>query len=351
MSQRSTGRRIANVAAFGGGGLGAVGVIFTGVLIGQALIARRSIPLAESPPPRSDGRYGTGHPGQPITLAVLGDSTAAGYGVDAPRHTTGALLAAGLAEQLHRPVNLRCYAIVGAESEDLPPQVEKAVEARPDLALIMVGGNDVTHRRRIPDSVAHLVRAVRALRAVGTEVVVGTCPDLGTIKPLQRPLRWLATRWSRRMATAQTIAVVEAGGRTVSLGALLGPAFAAEPDRMFSSDQFHPSADGYSMAAAALLPTLVAALGVDHDEADLAQPRLAVGEGVRSLPEAAAAAAGQAGTEVSRTQVAGRERGPTGRWAELRLRVWRSTEHPSDPAGGGSNVRLPGQQSAAWSET
>ncbi len=351
MSQPSRARRIASVAAFGGGGVGAVGVLFTGVLIGQALIARRTIPNAEAPPPRSDGRYGPEHPGKPITFAVLGDSTAAGYGVLTARHTIGALLAAGLAEQLNRPVSLRCVAVVGSESADLAPQVEQAVEARPDVALIMIGANDITHRRKVPDSVAHLVRAVRALREVGAEVIVGTCPDLGTIKPLQRPLRWLATRWSRQMATAQTIAVVEAGGRTVSLGDLLGPAFAAEPDRMFSWDQFHPSADGYAVAAAAILPTLVAALRERQGAAEQEQPRLGLGEGVRSLPEAAAEAASQAGTEVSSTQVGGRERGPAGRWAQLRLRVWRSTEHPSDPAGSGSNVRLPGQQSAAWSET
>ena len=39
--------------------------------------------------------------------------------------------------------------------------------------------------------------------------------------------RLLARKWSRDLAAAQTVAVVEAGGRTVSLGDLLGPEFAA----------------------------------------------------------------------------------------------------------------------------
>lgn len=344
MSQFSMTRRVATAVAFGGGGLTAAGALFTGVLIGQALAARRTIPLAESPPPRCDGRYGDEHPGEPVTFAMLGDSTAAGYGVDAPRHTMGALLAAGLAEQLRRPVLLRSFAVVGAESADLAPQVERAIDTRPDIAVIMVGGNDVTHRRKIPVAVSHLVRAVRALRAAGVEVVVGTCPDLGTIQPIQPPLRWMARRWSRQMAMAQTIAVVEAGARTVSLGDLLGPAFAAEPDRMFSWDRFHPSADGYAAAAAAMLPTVVSTLG----GGDEPRPRLAAGEGVFSLPEAAAEAALWAGTEVSRAQVGGRERGPSGRWAQLRHRVWRRTEHPSDPAENGPTVRLSERQSPAW---
>src|SRR2546429_6684469 len=133
----------------------------------------------------------------------------------------------------------------------------------------------------------------------------------------------MARRWSRQLAVAQTVAVVEAGGRTVSLGDLLGPQFDAEPDRMFSTDRFHPSADGYAAAAGALLPTVLTALQPGDEPR-----RLGVGEGVRSLPRAAVEAADRAGTEVSRTDVAGRERGPAGRWAQLRHRGWRRPEHP-----------------------
>ena len=71
--------------------------------------------------------------------------------------------------------------------------------------------------------------AVRQLRAAGAQVVVGTCPDLGTVQPIRPPLRWLARRWSRQLAAAQTVAVVEEGAWTVSLADLLGPRFAAEP--------------------------------------------------------------------------------------------------------------------------
>jgi hypothetical protein len=118
------------------------------------------------------------------------------------------------------------------------------------------------------------------------------------------------------LAAAQTVAVVEAGGRTVSLADLLGPRFEAEPHRMFGFDRFHPSAAGYAAAAAILLPTCVAALGV-RDERRISP---ADGEGVTSLSEAAYDAAKVGGTEVTATEVAGRERGPAGRWALLRHR-------------------------------
>src|SRR5262249_29168290 len=141
------------------------------------------------------------------------------------------------------------------------PQREEALAWRPDLAVILVGANDVTHRIRPSVAVAHVGTTVRLLRAAGVQVIVGTCPDLGTIRPIQPPLRWLARQWSREMAAAQTVAVVEAGGSTVSLGDLLGPEFAAFPERMFSADRFHPSAAGYLAACAALLPTVIAAAG------------------------------------------------------------------------------------------
>jgi hypothetical protein len=42
---------------------------------------------------------------------------------------------------------------------------------------------------------------------------------------------------------------------------LLSPEFLAAPDRMFSSDGFHPSAAGYELAAKLVLPVLASALG------------------------------------------------------------------------------------------
>jgi lysophospholipase L1-like esterase len=304
-------RRLAVAAAYGSGGVGLAGALAAGVLLGQAKQARRAIPRPQQPPPRCDGRYGGHHAGEAVRLAVLGDSTAAGYGVRTAAETTGARLAIGLAEGLRRPVQVRSFAVVGSLSAGLVPQADLAQAWRPDLAVILVGANDVTHRVRVGTAVRYLAAAVGAMRVVGAEVVVGTCPDLGTIRPIQPPLRWLARRWSRDMAAAQTVAAVEAGARSVSLADLLGPTFDAQPEVMFSADRFHPSADGYGQAAAAILPALLAAAG----QAPVSPASPMAGEGVRSLAQAAVQAVDQAGTVVSGTTVAGRAHGPAGRWA------------------------------------
>ena len=209
-------------------------------------------------------------------------------------------------------MRLRRVAVVGSMSSGLPYQVDAALEYAPDVAIILIGANDVTHVSARPVAVRHLGDAVRRLRATGCKVVVGTCPDIGAIQPIKPPLRWLAAKWSRDLAAEQTVAVVEAGGRTVSLGNLLGPMFAADPVRMFSSDHFHPSAEGYARAAAVVLPTLLAVLNQDTLGE---QHRPAAGD-VLSLPEAAQEAVRAAGTEVSAA------RGPAGRWAVLRRHPW-----------------------------
>jgi lysophospholipase L1-like esterase len=298
------------------GTVAGVTALSAGLLLRQAADARKIIPLAEAPPPRGDGLYGAKFGGRPVTMVIMGDSSAAGYGVHRPRETPGALLATGVSRRLHKPVRLHRVAVVGSMSSGLPYQVDAALEYHPDVAVILIGGNDITHASDRAAAVRYLGDSVRRLRGAGCRVVVGTCPDIGAIQPIKPPLRWLARKWSRELAAAQTIAVVESGGSTVSIGNLLGPMFEADPGRMFSADHFHPSAEGYARAAAVVLPTLLAVLGEDD------RPALTGTEGVRSLEEAAQEAVRAAGTEVSAAQVDGRERGPAGRWAELRRHPW-----------------------------
>lgn len=237
------------------GGLAAATVLVTA---GQMVVAKRSIPVPQGPPPRGEMAYGPRSRGKAFTMVMLGDSFAAGYGAERSRETAGALLAAGLARHLRRRVVLRTLAVVGSETPDLRRQIDEAVTLAPDIAVIFIGGNDVTQLSPHRALVRELSDAVRRLRLAGCDVVVGTCPDLSVLPAFQPPLRWLAWFLSHRLALWQTIAATGAGGWTVPLGRLLTPAFRAEPGRMFSHDRFHPSADGYAVTAAVTLPTLLA---------------------------------------------------------------------------------------------
>ena len=319
MGKAGAARKLASAAAYGGGGLSLLGGALYGVLTAEAKWAREAIgePRSE-PPPDATGWYGRGRPGPALKVALLGDSSAAGYGVERVEETPGAQLASGLAERADRRVYLRSFAVVGARSADLDGQVGKALPIEPDVAVVLIGANDVTHRVSPARSVGHLADAVRRLREAGVAVLVGTCPDLGTVKPIAQPLRQVARAWSRRMAAAQTIAVLEGGGRTVSLGSVLGPEFAAAPALLFGPDQFHPSAAGYRSLAAVLLPSTLAALDLLSE--DEAAPEPVRGEGVLPITTAALQAVNVPGTELDGTEVAGRSRGVRGLWVELRHR-------------------------------
>ncbi len=258
------GRRAAWVAArgaYGSGAIGALGALGYGIIRAEATLARRTIGEPTEVPPDPTGSYGR-YLGPSLRLVMLGDSSATGLGCDVPAETPGALLAGGLARDLRRRVRLDVYAVVGGRSADLDMQVVKALHERVDLAVIMVGTNDVTHRVLPGDATRDLGRAVETLRATGAVVVVGTCPDLGTVKPLLQPLRTVAAFWSRRMAAAQAVAVVENDGIAVTLASLLSPEF-AQHAHLWSADRFHPSPEGYRRVADALLPSLLEHCGVD----------------------------------------------------------------------------------------
>lgn len=262
--------RYVRTAAVAAGAVGGITGAAYGLLTEQSRRARIVIGVPAHPPLNADGVYlpdGTGPwPAEsapdPLRFGVLGDSSAAGLGVDTPEQLPGTLLARGLAEESGRPVLLTTYAISGSTTRDLPRQVDRALADPPSVTLTIVGANDVTDRITVRVAAALLGVEVARLRAAGVAVVVGTCPDLGAIRPIPQPLRAVARTWSLLLARAQRAAVQRAGGIPVALADLLSPEFVARPDELFSADRFHPNAAGYDAAASILLAPVCVAAGV-----------------------------------------------------------------------------------------
>ena len=338
MTKARVARRIAMAAAYGGGGLGVlIGGAF-GLVRAEAALARRAIGEPTGEPPEADGVYGAHHSGEPLPLLLLGDSSAGGLGVDHPHQTPGAMLAAGLAECADRPVQLTAVAAVGARSSDLSAQIERVVRVRRSTSRWSWSAPTTSPTgsgRRRPC-------ATSTTRCAGCTTWTprsSSAPAPTSARSSRCPSRCAGSPGasSRQLAAAQTIAVVEAGGRTVSLGDILGPEFAASPKEMFGPDRFHPSVAGYASAAAALLPSVCASLDVWFGGQAEEAPDLGRGEGVRPVSLAAVEAADEAGTEVAAAQVGGRDRGPRGRWALLRRRPGRQQRRrPGHRRGGRS---------------
>ncbi|RJO75898.1 SGNH/GDSL hydrolase family protein [Nocardia panacis] len=251
------------------------------LLMTQAGIARGVIGRDTSKPPEADGLYtaGCGAP-QPwraglraqTHLMIFGDSTAAGVGCLTADEVLGVRLARGLADATGQRIRLSTKAISGATSKGLAGQVDAMFVAGPppDAAVILIGANDITKKHSIGASARRLSAAVARLRRAESVVVVGTCPNLGTVGAIPQPLRTVVQSWSVRLAKAQTAATLAAGGRPVAMGHLLAPDFLAAPELLFAADGFHPSAAGYELAATQLLPPLLAAL---HESTPASGPR------------------------------------------------------------------------------
>lgn len=262
------GFRYARHAAFGGGGFGLLGAAGYGLLHAEKRLARRAIPAGISAP-LADGEYGDPAAAKSLRLAMLGDSSACGVGCADPAETPGALLATALGERGYR-VHLDVLAVSGSRSMDLEPQVSRALLTPPDVAVISVGANDVIHLIKPDHAVPHLRDAIRRLRAAGVSVVVGTCPDLGVIRPVPQPLRAFGGHLSHRMARAQARATRAEGGVPVHLAARLRRLFHQRPADMFCHDRFHPSPTGYHEMMMALLPDVLTAIGRQESDDALA---------------------------------------------------------------------------------
>jgi len=195
------------------------------------------------------------HSAMTIRLAVLGDSIGAGQGASDPSETLAARLTAGLAVY-HIEATTRVFAVSGAGSSALRAQVGRALRWDPDVAVVVIGSNDLT-RRTPPESAARaLGHAVRQLRADGVEVVVAPAPDLSVVPHVPSGLRAVVRAASVLLRDHQIAQVTAEGGQVADIEGLTSRTFASDPS-MFSSDRFHPSSAGYAVIADSLLPLVL----------------------------------------------------------------------------------------------
>jgi len=186
-----------------------------------------------------------GTTGAEIRYVVLGDSTAAGQGGN---YENG--IAVGTARELARArhVKMTNFAVSGARARDvIDVQLTEAERLHPDVVLVAVGANDVTHLTPVASVHASLLEIVRRLRTANPEVaiVLTGYPDMGTPPRIPLLLRPLAG-WRARSLNSMVEALARDEKVTFApIARVTGPFF--KRDRtLFAADRFHPNDRGYA---------------------------------------------------------------------------------------------------------
>lgn len=223
------------------------------LLVAQGVWTRRRTPRLPEASGQRFGMAGGDDDRRALRLLVVGDSSAAGVGVRHQRQALAWQLAATLALRLDQPVHWQLVARSGLNSLQAVALLEEHRPRIADLALVVLGVNDVVDQ--VPVAKALVARAAVAdwlqARVAVSHVAFAALPPMDRFPALPQPLRAIFGADARRHDRALREWV---RGREhvsyVPLGLSLAPAHMAH-------DGFHPGEVGYRVCAESLADGLL----------------------------------------------------------------------------------------------
>ncbi len=213
-------------------------------ILGEFLLIKyNGKPLPQDNIPRGSVTTGSG---APLKYAILGDSTAVGRGGDYQKG-----IAVSSAEFLARnhAVTYQNFAVTGARTSDvLNRQLPQALQFKPDVVLISVCANDVTHLTSLGAIKQNLEQTIDELRTSNPNVsiVLTGAAQMGSVPRFPQPIRYLSKLRTERVN--KVVDKIVRGKHVVlaPIAAKTGAAFAKNPD-LFAPDKFHPNTKGYNL--------------------------------------------------------------------------------------------------------
>ena len=252
--------------------LGAAAGTFAGVVAVQFMRLRRMEFLPGHPGfyvnHRVEPREATAA-GAALRLAVLGDSTTSGVGVDRAEDSLPYQLAQRLADREGRTVHVVSYGWAGARVADLPPkQLKRALErlratdAHPflpsaDVIAVVIGSNDATHNTAPPRYRTDLRATLEGIRAAAPDariVLAGIPRFRGALRAIE-PLITLADLYARLLRPISRAEAARVDAAYADLAAEVPPRITRDTP-FLSSDRFHPSVVGYGLWADVIFEAL-----------------------------------------------------------------------------------------------
>lgn len=181
-----------------------------------------------------------------ITFVTLGDSLTAGVGADSEKASYPYLVAQSLAKKTGAQVKLVNIGKPGATAQDvLKYQLPEAIKLRPDVAIVLIGINDMHNRVSAAIFQQSMREIVSSLAVVSKHVNVATIPYLGSSQTFLPPYRFYFDWQTKRYNSLLLEALPQKGINVIDLYALSHER-AMVGGTYYSSDGFHPSSDGYN---------------------------------------------------------------------------------------------------------
>ena len=227
------------------------------LLLAQAVHTRWRLPkLPEAAGPRQGRVAAVGAPaGARLRLLIVGDSSAAGVGVDLQDDALAGRLSQALARRLGLTVQWQLCAQSGVTTAQAVALLHAAAPA--DVAVLVTGVNDVVDQVRPAAALAARTSLVAILRQrTGVRHLVLTpVPPMHRFSGLPQPLRWLAGR----DAAAHQHALAGWVERQAGISHLPFDMPLHDP-RMLARDGFHPAAPLYRRWGEALAEHIATAV-------------------------------------------------------------------------------------------
>jgi lysophospholipase L1-like esterase len=187
----------------------------------------------------------------PLRIAVVGESTAAGCGVDNHDEGFTGSLAREIAARTQRPVRWRVVGQFGATARRIRYRLVPQLGEDLDVAVLLAGGNDVMSGRSPDQWRGDVCAIVDDLIERADHVVVTGLPPFALFPSMPTTLgRYLSERAAALDDVSRQICAVRPTTTWVTMTEVPPPHF-------FASDRFHLSAAGYRRWAQVVADHLV----------------------------------------------------------------------------------------------
>ena len=213
-------------------------------------------PVAAPDIPRNEITIGEG---VELNYLILGDSTSIAQGSE---YNQGYVVKTAESLSKSYKVTYQNFGVSGARINDVAnDQLERSKKFKPDLVLVAVGANDVTHLTSLDNIKTDIKQIISTLRERNSNVkiVFTGSASMGDVFRFAQPFKWFMGTRTDAVNTVFEKLVVENNVIFAYVARDTGKQFAEHPE-YFASDKFHPNNQGYAVWTEVLSPVLEQAL-------------------------------------------------------------------------------------------